>query len=84
VVAGLGTRSQVEPPVASARVAQDWGLLGGCFRFRSARLRARFHVVLAAHAQMPEPYWAVRFLEQVVATSAHPSLLLTLAIGAWL
>ena len=37
-----------------------------------------------AHAQLAEPYPAVRFVGAVVATSARPNLLLTLTIGAWL
>ena len=39
---------------------------------------------LAAHAQLAEPYVAVRFVDTVVATSARPNLLLTLTVGAWL
>jgi len=48
------------------------------------RLPARFYLSFAAHAQMAEPYLAVRFLDVVVATSARPNLLLTFTIGAWL
>jgi hypothetical protein len=44
----------------------------------------RFYLSLAAHAQMDEPYPAIRFADSVVATSAHPNLLLTLTIGVWL
>ena len=44
----------------------------------------RFYLSLAAHAQLAEPYLAVRFVDTVVATSARPNLLLTLTIGAWL
>ena len=47
-------------------------------------LRDRFHLSLAAHAQMAEPYPAIRFADSVVATSSRPNLLVTLAIGAWL
>jgi hypothetical protein len=48
------------------------------------RLRDRFYLAVAAHAQMAEPYVAIRFVDEVVATSARPNLLLTLTIGAWL
>jgi hypothetical protein len=48
------------------------------------RLPDRFYLSLAAHAQLAEPYLAVRFVEKVVATSARPNLLLSLTVGAWL
>jgi len=48
------------------------------------RLPDRFTVSLALHAQIGEPYPAVRFLDTEVATSARPNLLLTLTVGAWL
>lgn len=47
-------------------------------------LRDRFHLSLAAHVQIAEPFPAIRFAGKVVATSARPNLLLTLTIGAWL
>lgn len=48
------------------------------------RLPHRFYLSLALHAQIAEPYLAVRFLDTIVATSARPNLLLTLTVGAWL
>ena len=47
-------------------------------------LRDRLYLTLAVHAQLAEPYPVVHFLDSVVATSAHPNLLLTLSVGAWL
>lgn len=47
-------------------------------------LRDRFHLALAAHVQMAQPYVGVRFLDTTVATSARPNVLLTLTVGAWL
>ncbi len=47
-------------------------------------LAERFEVVIASHAQIADPYPAVRFDRSVVATSARPSLLFTLTLGAWL
>jgi hypothetical protein len=47
-------------------------------------LDARFFVTLAAHAQLAEPYLAVRFLDTVVATAGRPNLAWSLAFGAWL
>ena len=131
VVAGLGTRSSVANQIGSARVTQEWGMLGLAFRFRaeerlrpflavsagvlhtsvdgradssanrgrsvtqwsflvdaglglSLQLRDRFYLALAGHAQMAEPYPAVRFVDEVVATSGRPNLLSTLTVGAWL
>jgi hypothetical protein len=129
-LAGLGTRPTVASDAGSAQVAQAYGLLGGCVRFRtservrpfvvlsggalhtsvegradapsegrvvdqwsflgdagvgaSMRLPDRFTVSLAVHAQLAEPYLAVRFVDTVVATSARPNLLATLTVGAWL
>ena len=129
-MAGLGTRPTVATSTASAQVAQEYGLVGGCYRFRadqrlrpfmalsagvlrttvegranvpdqgrnadqwsflidgglgtSLQLHDRFYASLAAHAQMAEPYLAIRFADTVVATSARPNLLLTLTVGAWL
>ena len=129
-LAGLGTRPTIETQAGSAQVAQAYGLLGACFRFRAGerwrpvallsagvlhtsvegradspnqgrsadqwsllldagvgmllRMPNRFYLSLVAHAQMAEPYLAIRFVDTVVATSARPNLLLTLTIGAWL
>jgi hypothetical protein len=129
-LAGLGTRATVATTAGNAQVAQDYGVLGGCYRFLSdrrlrpffalsagllrtsvegradspnqghateqwsflldgslgagLRLRDRFTLTVAAHAQMAEPYVAIHFVDTVVATSARPNLLLTLTIGAWL
>ena len=47
-------------------------------------LAERFEVAFATHAQIADPYPAIRFDRSVVATSTRPSLLFTLTIGAWL
>lgn len=47
-------------------------------------VRDRFYLSLATHAQLGEPYPAIRFAGSVVATSARPNLLLTLTMGVWL
>jgi hypothetical protein len=129
-VAGMGSRPTVATTTGNARVAQQYGVLGGYYRFRSEqRLRpflalsagvlrssvegradspkqghlarqwsflldgslgadlplgGRYHLSLAAHAHVAEPYVAILFLDEVVATSGRPNLLLTLALGAWL
>ena len=66
------------------RYADQWSFLLDGGLGASLRLRDRFSLAVAAHAQMAEPYVAIRFVEAVVATSARPNLLLTLTIGAWL
>jgi hypothetical protein len=48
------------------------------------RLTPRFEANLAAHVQLAEPYVAIRFGEQTVASAGRPNLLLTLTLGAWL
>ena len=47
-------------------------------------LAERFEVAFATHAQVANPYPAIRFDRSVVATSTRPSLLFTLTVGAWL
>ena len=66
------------------RVLDQWSFLADVGLGASLRLPDRFTLSLAAHAQLAEPYPAVRFVGAVVATSARPNLLLTLTIGAWL
>ena len=66
------------------RVVDQWSLLLDAGVGTSMRLPDRFTLSLAVHAQLAEPYLAVRFLDTVVATSARPNLLATLTVGAWL
>jgi hypothetical protein len=128
--AGLGSRPTVTTEAGSARVAQQYALLGASFRFRPAqrvwpfvgfsagvlhttvegrsglgttghtlgrwsalfdlslgaglRLSSRFYMTLAAHAELAEPYPAVRIVDGVGATSGRPNLLVPLTLGAWL
>jgi hypothetical protein len=132
--AGLGSRPTVATAAGNARVAQQYGVVGGCYRFRSAQaerpvfwpfvnlaagvlrtslagqadsprqghamdqwsflldgsvgagasLSRRYYLTLAAHVHVAAPYVAVHFVDEVVATSGRPNLLLTLTLGAWL
>jgi hypothetical protein len=66
------------------RSAAQWSLLVDGGLGAALRLPNRFYLSLAGHAQFAEPYVAVRFLDQVVATAARPNLLLALTLGAWL
>jgi hypothetical protein len=79
----MAVDGKADSPYAGVR-ADHWAfLLDGGFGVRM-RLPDRFQLSLAAHAQLAEPYPAIRFAGQVVATSGRPSILLTLTIGAWL
>ncbi len=48
------------------------------------RLRGRYHLTVAAHAQVARPYVAIHFLDGVAATTGRPNVLLSVALGAWL
>jgi hypothetical protein len=64
--------------------AEQWSfLLDGGFG-AGAALGERLYLSLAAHAQVAEPYPAIRFAGSQVATAARPNILLTLTMGAWL
>ena len=66
------------------RVVDQWSFLVDVGLGAQLRLPDRFYLSLAAHAQLAEPYVAVRFVGAVVATAARPNVLVTLTIGAWL
>jgi hypothetical protein len=129
-LAGMGSRPTVTKVESRARVAQQYGVLRACYRFRpdqrlhpilalsagalrtsvegqtdspkqahtadqwsllldgslgvGLRLHGRYHLTLAAHVQVAQPYVAIHFTDEVVASSGRPNLLLTLALGAWL
>jgi hypothetical protein len=66
------------------RDEESWSFLLDGSLGTALSLRDRLYLTVALHAQLAEPYPAVHFLDTVVATSAHPNLLLTLSVGAWL
>jgi hypothetical protein len=66
------------------RVVDQWSFLVDAGVGAQLRLPDRFYVSLAAHAQLAEPYVAVRFVGTDVATAARPNVVVTLTIGAWL
>ena len=74
---------RADAPNYAHGVAQ-WSFLVDAGLGALLRLPDRFTLSLAAHAQVAEPYVAVRFVDTVVATSARPNVLLTLTVGAWL
>jgi hypothetical protein len=63
---------------------ETWSLLLDAGLGLNLALPNRFYLSLTAHAQMAQPYPAIRLADSVVATSGRPSLLLTLTLGAWL
>jgi hypothetical protein len=129
-VAGLGSRPDVTSTSGTARVAQQYAMLGGCICGPSARpigltvalsagalrttidgqadapaqghfierwslvvdgsvgarlnLPGRYHLTMAAHVQVAEPYVAIYFMDNRVATTGRPNLLVSLTVGAWL
>lgn len=65
------------------RRATQWSLLVDAGAGAALSLGARTELVLAGHLQMAQPYPALRFVNDVVATTGHPGLLLTAAIDVW-
>ncbi len=76
-------RGRAEWPLEGRDVDQWSFLLNGEFG-ASVALTERFYLSLSAHAQVAEPYPAIRFAGTVVATYTRPSILSTLTIGSWL
>lgn len=71
-------------PSFHGRAAEQWSFLVDAGIGVGLPIRERFDASLAVHAQLAEPYPAVRFDKNTVATSARPSVLLVLTLGAWL
>ncbi len=70
--------------VNQERQTGEWSfLLDGGFG-TWLQLRDRLFVSTSLHAQVGEPRVAIRFVDQVVARSAGPNVLVCLAVGAWL
>jgi hypothetical protein len=74
---------QASSPNLGHAVKQWSFLLDGSLGAR-LRLSGTYDVTLAAHVQVAAPYVAIHFVDDVVATSGRPNLLLTLTVGAWL
>jgi len=64
--------------------ADQWSLLLDSEFGAVVPLQDRLYFSLSAHAQVGEPYPAIRFAGAGVATAARPNVLLTLTMGAWL
>ncbi len=72
---------QADPPKQAHAVVR-WSFLLDGSAGAELRLHGRYYLTPAAHVQMAAPYVAVHFLDEVVATSGLPNLLLTLTLGA--
>jgi hypothetical protein len=73
---------RTDTPDTQGRSVSQWSFLAEAGAGTQVRLPDRFYLALALHAQLAEPYLAVRFVDAVVATSARPNLLASLALGA--
>jgi len=73
---------QAAPPWQGHFVDQ-WSLLFDASLGAAFQLSQRYTVVLAGHAQLAEPYVAIHFGDQRVASSGRPNLLVSLTLGAW-
>jgi len=79
-------RTSVEGRAESPRVGHSvaqWSFLLDASLGAAFDLTRHYSVALAAHAQLAEPYVAIRFAEQRVASAGRPNLLLSLTLGAW-
>jgi hypothetical protein len=71
-----------EPPQQGHSV-DHWSVLFDASVGAAWQLPHEYTVVLEGHAQLAEPYVAIHFGKQKVASAGRPNLLLTLTLGAW-
>jgi hypothetical protein len=76
----LSLDAHAEAPNVAHHVEHWSALVNGSLGARVG-LSARFYLTFAAQLQLAEPYAAIHFVDDVVATTGHPNLLLTLTIG---
>ena len=69
---------------AEGHSVEQWSFLLESSAGGRLRLSDRYSLTLALHAQLAQPHVAVHFVDEVVATSGRPNLLLSLTAGAWL
>lgn len=74
---------QADAP-ADAHSVERWSFLLDAGAGARLNLPGRYHLTLAAHVQVAEPYIAIHVVDARVATSGRPNFLLSLTIGAWL
>jgi len=73
---------QAELPREGHSVEQ-WSFLFDASLGAAFWLSRRYAVVLAGHVQLAQPYVAIRFGEQQVASLGRPNLLVSLTLGVW-
>lgn len=75
---------RTESPANQERQADQWSMVFDGGAGARLRLRDRLFLSLDFHAQMAQPRVAIRLVDDVVARSAGPNLLVSVAMGAWL
>lgn len=75
---------RTESPATQEHQAGQWSIVFDGGAGARLRLRDRLFLSLDFHAQMAQPRVAIRLVNDVVAHSAGPNLLVSVAMGAWL
>ena len=75
---------RTETPNNQGHQVDEWSLLLDGGVGAQVRPQDRLFFSMGLHTQVAQPRPAIRFVNEVVATSAGPSLSLDLAVGAWL
>jgi hypothetical protein len=86
LAAGL-LRSSVEGRAETPKqghALEKWSMLLDGSVGVAFELPRHYYLTMATHVQLAEPYVAIRFLNETVATAGRPNLLLTLTLGGWL
>jgi hypothetical protein len=71
-------------PPKQGHALEKWSLLLDGSLGTAFDLTRRYYLTLAMHVQVAEPYVAVRFVDETVASSGRPNVLLTCSLGGWL
>lgn len=69
---------------AQGHAVGQWSFLWEASAGGRLRLSDRFYLSLAFHAQLAQPHVDVHFVDEVVATSGRPNLIVSLTAGTWL
>ena len=71
-------------PPKQGHALEKWSLLMDGSLAAAFELTRRYYLTLATHVQMAQPYVAIRFVDETVASSGRPNLLLSCSLGGWL
>lgn len=77
-----GVAGDAEQP-REGRSVDQWSFLVEASLGAAFRLSQRYAVLLSGHAQLAQPYVAIHFGDQKVASSGRPNLLVSLTLGVW-